>query len=256
MGEVRRSRVEINFRRLLSQSESLASQKYHDKWRIEKYVEHLQELLTELKKSNADKRLSDDVLAEYQKRVGFLKGVVETERLSSTTEKALANQLLVPSHDAVGKKLTSAEELHMQKTSQYTQQMRHELLNTNNSKDVDGNILRHRTDAIRSAKDVDTELQHHENVHEQLTEEMLALTQTLKENTIMAGNIVREDNKVLADSLRYADVNTEKLRSAGEILSFHVNKSCSWWIWIMIAVVCITFVWMIIFMKLNPKLKS
>ena len=57
----------------------------------------------------------------------------------------------------------------------------------------------------------------------------------------------------LMDSNKLADINKDKLKIESGRLEEHVNKSCNWWIWIMLAAVCITFVWMVVFMRLFPK---
>ncbi|XP_076342051.1 vesicle transport protein USE1-like [Tachypleus tridentatus] len=47
-----KSRLEINFCRLLSRCEELAGQRKQNDWRLEKYVKALEEKLIELKKLN------------------------------------------------------------------------------------------------------------------------------------------------------------------------------------------------------------
>ena len=50
-----------------------------------------------------------------------------------------------------------------------------------------------------------------------------------------------------------ADVNYDKLKVEGSRLEAHVKKSFNCWIWVMLILVCVTFVWMVIFMKMFPK---
>lgn len=58
-------------------------------------------------------------------------------------------------------------------------------------------ILRlHDVDEKTSSEDLDAVLQHHHNIQEKLAEEMLSLTRSLKHNTIVASNIIKDDNRV------------------------------------------------------------
>uniref|UniRef100_A0A671T646 Vesicle transport protein USE1 n=1 Tax=Sinocyclocheilus anshuiensis TaxID=1608454 RepID=A0A671T646_9TELE len=89
------SRLEINFIRLLSRCESLASEKRNEtEWRLEKYVGALEEMLVALKKSPS--KPTPEVLTDYNRKVDFLKGLLEADKLPSPAEKSLANQFLAP----------------------------------------------------------------------------------------------------------------------------------------------------------------
>ena len=57
----------------------------------------------------------------------------------------------------------------------------------------------------------------------------------------------------LGETDRLADVNYDKLKVESERLDTHVQKSCNWWIWIMLVMVCGTFIFMVMFMRLMPK---
>ena len=50
----------------------------------------------------------------------------------------------------------------------------------------------------RETKDgsIDTVLQHHQNMQENIAEEMIRMAQSLKHTSLMAGNIIKEDSKV------------------------------------------------------------
>ena len=57
----------------------------------------------------------------------------------------------------------------------------------------------------------------------------------------------------LEESTQLADRNYAKLKVESDRLEVHARKACNWWIWIMLIVVCATFLWMVIFMKMFPK---
>ncbi|MED6276927.1 SNAP receptor use1, partial [Characodon lateralis] len=74
------SRLEINFIRLLSRCEFVASEKRGEaEWRLEKYVAALEDMLVALRKSPS--KPTQEVLTEYTRKVDFLKGLLEAEKL-------------------------------------------------------------------------------------------------------------------------------------------------------------------------------
>lgn len=56
----------------------------------------------------------------------------------------------------------------------------------------------------------------------------------------------------VVDTTKLADVNYNKLSVESERLEKH-TKTCNWWVWVMLAIVIMTFLFMIMFMKLFPK---
>uniref|UniRef100_A0A8C0ZKI2 Vesicle transport protein USE1 n=1 Tax=Cyanistes caeruleus TaxID=156563 RepID=A0A8C0ZKI2_CYACU len=73
-----------------------------------------------------------ELLNEYSRKVDFLKGLLEAEKLSSSMEKALANQFLAPGRTpTTAKERTPATKtVHLQTKARCTGQMRSELLGT------------------------------------------------------------------------------------------------------------------------------
>ncbi|MBN3274291.1 USE1 protein, partial [Polyodon spathula] len=251
------SRLEINFIRLLSRCESMASEKRGEaEWRLEKYVRALEEMLAALKKSTS--KPVPEALTDYTRKVEFLKGLLEAEKLSSPTEKALANQLLAPGRTpTTGKERTSASKtIHLRTSARCTGEMRNELLGT--VCDGDAELRNRRGTALdekQSATELDTVLQHHHNIQEKLAEEMLSLARSLKNNSLAAQNVIKQDNQTLTHSLRMADVNFEKLKTESERLEQHTKKSVNWLLWIMLIAVCFIFISMILFIRIFPRLR-
>ncbi|TNM88032.1 hypothetical protein fugu_006253 [Takifugu bimaculatus] len=212
------SRLEINFTRLLSRCESIASEKRGEtEWRLEKYVGSLEEMLAALRKSHS--KPTAEVLTEYTRKVDFLKGLLEAEKLPSPTDKALANQFLAPGRTPTiaNERMSATKTVHMQTKGRCTAEMRDELLNT-----VRGLPL----DERQSAAELEAVLQHHHNLQEKLAEDMLNLARNLKNNTLAAQNIIKQDNQTLGQSMRQADVNLEKLKTESERLEQHTKNSC------------------------------
>ncbi|NXU68392.1 USE1 protein, partial [Horornis vulcanius] len=128
-----------------------------------------------------------ELLNEYSRKVDFLKGLLEAEKLSSSMEKALANQFLAPGRTpTTAKERTPATKtVHLQTKARCTGQMRSELLGT----------VRLTSDEKQSAVELDAVLQHHQDMQEKLAEEMLSLARSLKNNTLAAQNVIKQDNQ-------------------------------------------------------------
>uniref|UniRef100_A0A8C5Q5K9 Vesicle transport protein USE1 n=1 Tax=Leptobrachium leishanense TaxID=445787 RepID=A0A8C5Q5K9_9ANUR len=249
-----KSRLELNFVRLLSRCEAIASEKRQEgEWRLDKFVGALEKMLTSIKEDV--RKPAPELLIEYSRKVDFLKGLLEAEKLASSTEKALANQFLAPGRTpTISKERTPVTKtVHLQTQARCTGEMRDELLGkvTNTF----GNLVGSTSDDKQSAAELDAVLQHHNNLQEKLAEEMLRLTQNLKNNTLAAQSVIKQDNQTLNQSLKFADQNFEKLKTESDRLEQHAKKSVNWLLWIMLIFVCFTFISMILFIRIFPKLR-
>ncbi|ELW67189.1 Vesicle transport protein USE1 [Tupaia chinensis] len=254
------SRLELNLVRLLCRCEAMAAEKRDpEEWRLEKYVGALEDMLQALK-AQASKPTSE-VINEYSRKVEFLKGMLQTEKLTSSSEKALANQFLAPGRvpTTSRERVPATKTVHLQSRARYTSEMRSELLGT-----VDPELdFRKRTgvtgsrpvDEKQSAAELDLVLQRHQDLQEKLAEEMLGLARSLKTNTLAAQSVIKKDNQTLSHSLKMADQNLEKLKTESERLEQHTQKSVNWLLWAMLIIVCFIFISMILFIRIMPKLK-
>ncbi|KAF5909825.1 vesicle transport protein USE1, partial [Clarias magur] len=195
------SRLETNFIRLLSRCEAIASEKRGEtEWRLEKYVGALEDMLVALRKSPS--KPTTEMLTDYTRKVDFLKGLIEAEKLPSPSEKALANQLLAPGRTPTisSERMSATKTVHMQSKARCTGEMRSELFSTAASSAGSETELRHRSRSIpadesESAAELDAVLQHHHSLQEKLAEDMLNLARNLKNNTLAAQNIIKQDNQ-------------------------------------------------------------
>uniref|UniRef100_A0A8C2BHH9 Vesicle transport protein USE1 n=1 Tax=Cyprinus carpio TaxID=7962 RepID=A0A8C2BHH9_CYPCA len=124
------SRLEINFIRLLSRCESLASESRNEtEWRLEKYVGALEEMLVALKKSPS--KPAAEILTDYNRKVDFLKGLLEADKLVSS-EKSLANQFLAPGRTPTisSERTPASKTVHIQSKARCVGEMRKELMST------------------------------------------------------------------------------------------------------------------------------
>ncbi|KAG8454852.1 hypothetical protein GDO86_001175 [Hymenochirus boettgeri] len=256
-----KSRLEINFVRLLSRCEAMASEKRDEgEWRLDKFVCALEEMLGSIKKDT--RKPAPEVLVEYSRKVDFLKGLLEAEKLSSPSEKALANQFLAPGRTpTISKERTPVTKMvHLQTKARYTGEMRNELLGKVALHSNDSDLYQRKrkgstSDDKQTAAELDAVLQRHHNMQEKLAEEMLRLTQNLKNNTLAAQNVIKQDNQTLTHSLKLADQNFEKLKMESDRLEQHAKKSVNWILWIMLIFVCFTFISMILFIRIFPRLR-
>lgn len=242
------SREEISFFRLLTRCENFIPQREPNEWRLEQYIKNLEERLIELRKMNTCQP-SKDTLSDYTRRVEFLRGILEAEKLPSVTEKALANQLLSP-----GAFTPTSHKLHQQTKGLYLREMREELLGTKDDSPTSSDRLRIRhIEANSPQDDFDAVMQYHNSMQEKVAQEMMSLVQNLKQNSLLAGHIIRKDTEALTKSSSMADDRYSQLKVESEKLEVHAKKSCNWCVWIMLAAVCLIFMWMIVFIRLFPK---
>ncbi|XP_028907301.2 vesicle transport protein USE1 [Ornithorhynchus anatinus] len=256
------TRLELNLTRLLGRCEALAAEKRDpSEWRLEKYVDALEDMLYAMKQQSS--KPGCEMLNEYSRKVEFLKGMLSVEKLPSSSEKALANQFLAPGRTPTTAKerVSATKTVHLQTKARYTNEMKSELLGmvSSSASDAKERSLRKRAglgpEEKQSASELDAMLQHHHNVQEKLAEEMLSLARNLKSNTLAAQNVIKQDNQTLSHSLKMADQNFEKLKTESERLEQHAKKSVNWLLWIMLILVCFIFISMILFIRIFPKLK-
>ncbi|GAB1293307.1 USE1-like protein [Apodemus speciosus] len=243
-----------------------AEKREPDEWRLEKYVGALEDMLQALK-VQASKPASE-VISEYSRKVDFLKGMLQAEKLTSSSEKALANQFLAPGRvpTTARERVPATKTVHLQSRARYTSEMRSELLGTEPSGDCEADLRKRAcgvssvkwprpADEKQSASELDLVLQRHQGLQEKLAEEMLGLARSLKTNTLAAQSVIKKDNQTLSHSLKMADQNLEKLKLESERLEQHAQKSVNWLLWAMLIVVCFVFISMILFIRIMPRLK-
>ena len=91
-------------------------------------------------------------------------------------------------------------------------------------------ILRlHDLEDKASSEDLDVVLQHHHSMQEKLAEEMLSLTRSLKHNTVVASNIIKDDNRVRNSVLNFSVVVKGDLnKSSKRAWFFLLHTSVPW----------------------------
>ncbi|KAK3604710.1 hypothetical protein CHS0354_018946 [Potamilus streckersoni] len=238
------TRTEINFNRLLHKCEAIAADKKAWDWRLEKYVEALQEQLNNLRHSPS--KPSQETINEYSRRVDFLKGLLKAEQMPTVSERVLAAERLAPVSQIGSATSSTTKEAHLQTKSRHLRDMREELLGDPSSSAG----LRQRKP--QEEDDTDTILEHHHKMHARLADELLLHTRNLKEFATASNVLVKQDIQKVHESTSLASRNYTALQKESQRLEAK-TKSSSWWIWMMLMVVTLTFLWMIVLMRIFPK---
>lgn len=90
---------------------------------------------------------------------------------------------------------------------------------------------------------------------EKITEHMLSLTRNLKEQTETANKIIKKDTEMMSRSSGMTDRNINALNKETEKLEDHSRNAWKCWMWMMIVFVIVTFIGMVLFMKIVKKRK-
>lgn len=254
-----KSRVEINFIRLLTRCEELAGSDSSHNWKLVNYVGALEEKLSSLKKLDSNEQPAADVFNEYSKKVEFLKNFTLAQSTPATSSPAshVNTQISMPTSSIV-KSIPSdmdypiGKQIQAKASSRVGLSMRDELMLTE-KQNSSGLRQRSAPSQDQGLKDAGEVLKHHQKMHEQIAGEMLDLTRSLKHNIVAAKKVIQDDLEVLTKSNEQTDSNLGNLKKASTRLEGHLQKGTNWWLWICLALVCVVFLFMIFFIRVFPK---
>lgn len=225
-----KSRNEIDFLRLLKRCQEIADQKG---WRLEKYVDTLSEKLDKLRNQNVN-HLTRDMLEEYGRKIQFLRGLIETEKLPSAEKRLLAAELLAPDRET--------KSTHLITTNKYHEQMRQELLLSNKR--------RFGSSGGENKRKQDNE---DNDVNEDITQNLRELANNIRENMHAANAIIQKDTETISKAAGGADTATLKVQRNTDKLTEFVRKGFQAAIWMALVLVTCTFLMMVIFIRLFPR---
>jgi len=251
--------------------------------RLPMYVAHLSKMVDGLE--THPQAPSKDLIKEYRAKVGFLQKVVDDAKTTSDAGKKMdANDI----PDSVHYRLTDsgpprrsaamaqatvpfagpfrpppgqsdsdplAAEIHLRLRGRKNISEREMLLGSNDSDLRRRNVSSFVGDDVGSSSAADFEglMRAQHEVQEQTAEEMLELARALKEQSLAAHEIIKKDITTLTKTDELADRNTERLGIETERLAEHTKRACRCWIWFIMLVVSITFVAMVMVMKVFRK---
>ncbi|XP_037719456.1 vesicle transport protein USE1 isoform X2 [Drosophila subpulchrella] len=248
------TKLNVNIRTLLANCEDLAKSEQNF-WRLQKFIKSLDTMLAELEAM--DDPQSATRIPGYKERLKALKlSTGFTEAPSSST-----NTSSPPSSVSEAGENALKEMRQLQNTKHHNE-LRKELLQ-------DGDALRRRrviedsssspsgtTVQTPSGDNMNEAAKYYTNAQEKITEHMLSLTRNLKEQTETANRIIRRDTEVVSRSTGMADRNINSLGKEAEKLEQHSKKAYKCWLWLMIVFVIVTFIGMVLFMKIMKKKKT
>lgn len=94
-------------------------------------------------------------------------------------------------------------------------------------------------------------MKYYSNTQEKIAENMLVLTQNLKEQTETANKIIRKDTDVVKRSAEISDKNLDSLTKETGKLQDHSKNAFKCWMWIMIIFVMAVFIGLYLFYVLK-----
>jgi len=246
-----KSRTEINLTRLLAKCQDMAnnSPDLSAEWRLPKYVSSCEDLFNSLPKPPDSSAPSQDSLMEYQNKIQFLKSMLpppdDTDQ-TATHPTSPAPVLTVP--------LPQGPTLAMDTVSKQIYQKAAERQNTSTRDQLFGGNGEEKGMAGLKDVSLDKILADHRDQQERVAEEMIKLTQSLKEQSAAAGTIIRGDTARLEQSSVMAENNLDKLGvEAKRVGEFSARGNCRCWIWLMMGIVILTFVGMVLMMRIFSK---
>ncbi|WKX88902.1 hypothetical protein Q1695_008495 [Nippostrongylus brasiliensis] len=242
---------ELSFLRLLERTKKIAREDLAaNVWKVNAAVFYLENLLSRLQD---EKNLHNaDMLMQYGREFNQLKLLVEAENRKSSEDK-LSKLDLIPnrfpdtsiemrSHDsktAPHRSNEAAGEVRVRNRAVYRADLRKQLLGDKNQ---------------RGQQSKSDDIMEHEARQENIANELLSLTRSLKQNMTVAGNVLKDDNKRLSSMHAQVDANTSRLNSEGARLAHHAYKCGFDCALVFIALFIFwSFISMVVVMKIFPK---
>jgi len=247
----KKSRQEINLSRLLKRCQEIAnnSADLSSEWRLPTFVSSCEEMMETLPKPPDPAAPSPESLLEYRNGLQVLRKLLPKSQAEDLQAPSLgrpppASPCLPLPQGSSSCRDTVSRQLIQRETHRHEQGRREQLLGPE----------QHGERALEPGTNLDELLSSHRDQQERVAEEMIALTRSLKEQSSAAGNFLRQDTARLNDTAAMADTNlaklTEETQRVGE---FSARGSCRCWIWLMMLIVVLTFMGMVLTMRLFRK---
>ncbi|EDV41118.1 uncharacterized protein Dana_GF23584 [Drosophila ananassae] len=243
------TKLNVNIRTLLANCEDLAKSEQNF-WRLQKFIKSLDTMLDELE--------AMDDPQSAQRIPGYLERLQALKAATGYTEPAGAVHTNSSSQREFGE--NALKEVRQLQNTKHHNELRKELLQ-------EGDALRRRraqeegsspanTSIPNSSNDMTEAAKYYTTAQEKITEHMLSLTRNLKEQTETANRIIRRDTEVVSRSSGMAERNINSLSKEADKLEQHSKKAYKCWLWLMIVFVIVTFIGMVLFMKIMKKKKT
>ncbi|XP_037789576.1 vesicle transport protein USE1-like [Penaeus monodon] len=149
---------------------------------------------------------------------------------------------MIPHGPATTSDHTVTQQIHQRTQAKTTNRLRQDLLGL----DPDGESELHQRKGAYggdvSADDFQRKMLNDEQKREKMVEDMIIMTREWKEQSRIANKIIKKDIDALDKSSKVADSNQTHLKVEANRLAEYNKRACNFWIWIMIIIVCFTFI--------------
>ncbi|KAL1916508.1 uncharacterized protein VTP21DRAFT_5699 [Calcarisporiella thermophila] len=107
-------------------------------------------------------------------------------------------------------------------------------------------------------ENMETVLQHHRVMQEELTNDLIRMAQTLKANSVAFGDILKRDEKLLEDAQTVLSANLTTLQKENKRLGRYRTQSSktTMFIWAVMLAVCLLWAVMFVVIRVLPKSKA
>lgn len=238
------SAIEISIRRQLCKCENVLKDEgfslENSSLNLSDAIKNIESSIVNLKKS--PNKPPDEVVQSFYQRLKSIK-----ERLAEELIKEDCNSNMSGGIDPKTYVIPTAKDYAA---------MRNELLDleTNGSEGVRSRKKKISPSSNSNTDNLEVLLHDQRQRQDKITENILSLTRNLKEQTLLAGDIVRYDTDKFEKSKGLADTNYERLKVESAKMEEQHQKSWRWWVICLIfAGVLIVFVNMVLLMKVAKK---
>ncbi|KAI8997289.1 vesicle transport protein [Pilobolus umbonatus] len=257
------STEEINLQRLLLSCENKLKEGPLDVWspsEKRKFATYIKHLIT------LQRSLGSNI-TQYSERINQLHKVVDTYTMYVDVEKGVPELKLVKKkHLDELNQLEIQEpewliELKQQKDEEKKMEPTGEAMPEKNDRELKVNEtnagirLRNPSNTANETAKVENVLQHHRQMHDELTSDLGRMARQLKINSQSFGDTLSKDNVILEEAQKAVESNLERMTMERKRLDIHHSKSwgTSFMSMGIILFVCIMFVLVFFTIKLLPK---
>uniref|UniRef100_A0A1A9URQ6 Vesicle transport protein USE1 n=1 Tax=Glossina austeni TaxID=7395 RepID=A0A1A9URQ6_GLOAU len=231
------AKLNVNIRTLLNDCEELAADK-SNYWRLRKFIKSLDIMIQELSDMDENEKIPiyNRRLDNLKTKINYIESPPQSNNLQAFRQRGAA----VESGDDALREIRQ-----LQATKQYAEERR-ELLEES---------VRQRKPLQNDSGEQSEAVKYMRENQKKITEHMLSLTRNLKQQTVTANQIIKKDTEMVSHSAGMADRNIGALNKETEKLEDHSRNAWKCWMWMMITFVIVTFIGMVLFMKIVKKKK-
>ena len=210
--KVVKSRTEIALTRLLNKCQEMANNTddLSQEWRLPKFVSACEEMLSSLPSSPSSNAPSQDTVTEFQNKIKFLKSLLpppENEDVDTEFKQAPPTvPMPLPQGSSLARD-TVSKQIYQKMAERQHSSTRDQLLSSSSN----NNNISSKT-GVKGGVTLDKILSDQREEQEKIAEEMILLTKSLKEQSSVAGDIIRKDTIRLEASSSMADSTLDKLK--------------------------------------------